>query len=304
MAGLSRWLLIMFLFMGVQRSVAQVNRALIIAIDDYPPEGSWRRIHAVNDVDLVVPMLQGAGYLKKDIRTLTNKQATKWAIVTAFRELTTVAGEGDYIYIHFSGHGQQMVDDNGDEPDGLDEAFIPYDAQRRYRKNVYEGENHLRDDELGNLLDNIRNSVGPDGNVCIVLDACHSATGTRYRKRGYVRGTSYIFAPPGYKVPLVDPDKFVLSLRKDSRLAPLHVWNACKADESNYEYESETDGTYYGVLTYAFHSLIKENRLYDDYSLFFRALKHKVASLQADMDYKQTPGFESTDESKAFKISR
>ena len=41
------------------------------------------------------------------------------------------------------------MDDNGDEEDGLDEALIPYDAQFWYAPGEYEGQNHLRDDELG-----------------------------------------------------------------------------------------------------------------------------------------------------------
>ena len=33
--------------------------------------------------------------------------------------------------IYMSGHGTQIPDDNGDEDDGLDEAFLPVDASRR-----------------------------------------------------------------------------------------------------------------------------------------------------------------------------
>lgn len=92
-----------------------------------------------------------------------------------------------------------MADDNGDETDGLDEALIPYDAPRRYQKGVYVGEKHLRDDELGSLLDDIRKKTGDKGTVTLALDACHS--GTADRDKGddvYVRGTSYVFAPKDF----------------------------------------------------------------------------------------------------------
>ena len=44
-----------------------------------------------------------------------------------------------------------MTDIDGDEEDGLDEAWIPYDGYLQY-SNKDRGENHLVDDEIGLLL--------------------------------------------------------------------------------------------------------------------------------------------------------
>ena len=59
---------------------------------------------------------------------------------------------------------------------GWDEAFIPYDAKRCYKENVYRGENHLLDDELNNHLNAIRKNVGENGIVYVVIDACHAGS--------------------------------------------------------------------------------------------------------------------------------
>ena len=85
-----------------------------------------------------------------------------------------INGDRDELYIHFSGHGQQVTDVSGDEPDGLDEALIPYDAAIEYGRNGYKGQNHILDDELGVWLEALRESVGPKGVIVVALDACHS----------------------------------------------------------------------------------------------------------------------------------
>ena len=48
------------------------------------------------------------------------------------------------------------MDDNGDEEDGLDESLVLYDAGYWYIPGKYEGENHLRDDELGMWINKLR----------------------------------------------------------------------------------------------------------------------------------------------------
>ena len=100
-----------------------------------------------------------------------------------------------------------MEDDNGDEADELDEALIPYDAQSTYQKGIYEGENHLRDDELEKFLISIRQKIGIDGSVLITFDACHSGTANRIEEYvedddAPIRGTNVIFSSnPFYIAP-------------------------------------------------------------------------------------------------------
>ncbi len=110
---------------------------------------------------------------------MTDKHATKKNIIQALQHLIKQLKAGDDVCLHFSCHGQQMEDDNGDEADELDEALIPYDAQSTYQKGIYEGENHLRDDELEKFLISIRQKIGIDGSVLITFDACHSGTANR-----------------------------------------------------------------------------------------------------------------------------
>ena len=234
---------------------AQNSRALVVAIDRYPDNSGWLDIHATNDLKIVLPMLKEQGYKASDITVLVNEKATKRAIVEALTSLQRSTRVGDYVYIHFSCHGQQMVDDNGDEEDGLDEAIIPYDARRRFAKGVYEGKNHLRDDELNIYLTNIRTKAGMQGNVIVVFDACHSGDADRdYSDDVYARGTTYIFTPDNYSPPTFDPS-ISNDINKNPYLSPIVVLSACKSNQVNYEYKAD-DGLYYGSLRYSLGSQV------------------------------------------------
>ncbi len=176
-------------------SPAGTRRALVIGIGTYE-DPQWIRINGDKDVKPVVGMLRQSGF--HDIATLTRNEATKSAIVGEFNAMAERCAEGDTVYVHFSGHGQRMTDIDGDEDDGWDESWIPYDAYRKYCDKDH-GERHLRDDEIGELLMNIRRKVGECGFIAVVVDACHAGDSTRKPEKsgGVVRGVYDNFIIPG-----------------------------------------------------------------------------------------------------------
>ena len=111
---------------------AQTKRALVIGLGEQQDK-AWNKINGDKDVPLVQAMLKNAGF--KSVTTLVNRQATKVGIVEAFKRMTASCKHGDVVYIHYSGHGQQMTDVHNDEKDGLDECWIPYDACRKETSN-------------------------------------------------------------------------------------------------------------------------------------------------------------------------
>ncbi|MBQ0090655.1 MAG: caspase family protein [Prevotellaceae bacterium] len=158
---------------------ATTKRALIIGIGDYPEESGWGKINGDKDIPIVEDMLIANGFERQHIVALANAQATKNGIQTAMMSLTTSAQQNDVVYIHFSGHGQQVADENGDEDDGMDEAWIPFDARAIYIEGQYEGENHILDDELYGWFSGIKDKIGDNGQLIVVADACHSGGGSR-----------------------------------------------------------------------------------------------------------------------------
>ena len=167
---------------------AQTKRALVIGIGKQK-DSAWNKINGDKDVPYVLEILNNANY--EQIITCVNEEATKAGIVSAFQTLTQSCQPNDIVYIHYSGHGQQMKDIGNDEADALDECWIPYDAYRKPSEK-YKGEKHLVDDEVNMLLTNIRNKIGAGGKMLVVVDACHSGDATRGQGET-VRGVEDIF---------------------------------------------------------------------------------------------------------------
>lgn len=163
---------------------AQTKRALVIELGEQQDK-AWNKINGDKDVPLVQGMLKSAGF--KSVTALVNRQATKTGIIGAFRKMAASCKQGDVVYVHYSGHGQQMTDVHNDEKDGLDECWIPYDAYRKASA-TYHGEKHLTDDELNVYLNAIRHKIGAKGKLLVVIDACHSGDGTRGDNDEVVRG--------------------------------------------------------------------------------------------------------------------
>lgn len=217
------------------------KRALVFAVGRYE-DPSWASISSVNDLKYVGAVLKAGGF--RDIVVLKDSQATKEAMLKAFASLASRCRPGDEVYIHFSGHGQQVTDTNGDEDDGWDESWIPYDAYMRPCARD-DGSRHLIDDEINVLLHRIRLSVGPEGRILVVADACHSGGSTRRDGEELIpphRGTDVRFS--------IDPAK--------SRTASAEVgaeeWaivSACRDYQVNWEMTEPRAGR----LTYCIYLL-------------------------------------------------
>lgn len=106
----------------------------------------------------------------------SNGDPTLQGIRDAFAALQAKLAPGDFVYLHFSGHGTQApAIDPDTEIDGLDEMFLPIDIGP-WNDTVGSVENGLVDDEIGSLIAGLRNT---GATVWAVFDACHSGTVTR-----------------------------------------------------------------------------------------------------------------------------
>jgi len=172
-----------------QASLA-ADRALLIGIDDYSgsrvdaPDGRQATIRdlrgALNDVQAMRRLLeQGFDVAPEAILELTDAQATREAVLQAIdRWLIEGTEPGDRVFLHFSGHGSQVRDRDGDErDDGLDEVLVTSDARCRTdpsARRIVSCENVLTDDVLGERLDRL---VGR--HTLVLIDSCHAGTSTR-----------------------------------------------------------------------------------------------------------------------------
>ena len=243
---------------------AQTKRALVIGLGEQQDK-AWNKINGDKDVPFVQAMLKNAGF--KSVTILKNRQATKVGIVGAFKRMTASCKQGDVVYIHYSGHGQQMTDVHNDEKDGLDECWIPYDAYRKASA-TYHGEKHLTDDELNVYLNAIRNKIGAKGKLLVVIDACHSGDGTRGDEDEVVRGVEDTLAVDSLNARglyetfemlkslfMGDNDKEKIINSKAKPLAERWITiSACRSDQVNFEMKNLA----VGKLTYALWSELKK----------------------------------------------
>ena len=244
---------------------AQTKRALVIGLGEQQDK-AWNKINGDKDVPLVKGMLKSAGF--KSVTTLVNRQATKTGIIGAFRKMAASCKQGDVVYVHYSGHGQQMTDVHNDEKDGLDECWIPYDAYRKASA-TYHGEKHLTDDELNVYLNAIRNKIGAKGKLLVAIDACHSGDGTRGDNDEVVRGVEDTLVVDSLNARglyetfemlkslfMGDYDKEKIINDKAKPLAERWITiSACRSDQVNFEMKKPA----VGKLTYALWTELKNS---------------------------------------------
>ena len=91
--------MVLMLTMSVAVS-AQTRRAIVIGIGQQEDK-AWGKIHGDRDVPYVMEMLKNAKFKTGNVKKLVNQQATKAAIVNAFKTLALQSKRGDIVYVHY-----------------------------------------------------------------------------------------------------------------------------------------------------------------------------------------------------------
>ncbi len=143
-----------------------MNNAFLIGINSYKIPGADLR-GCVNDVNnLKAVLLKHFSFQEKNIKILTDLKATKQAMQDGITRIIKGAKRGDVLLIHYSGHGSNVPDDDGDEADGRDEILCPTNLDWK---------DPLADDWLRTAFDDVPAGV----NLTVIMDCCHSGSNTR-----------------------------------------------------------------------------------------------------------------------------
>ncbi|MEN8626096.1 caspase family protein [Psychrobacter proteolyticus] len=136
------------------------DKALIIGVGEY--EDPMNNLTGIDlDSGMIDEMAQRLGIDESNITHLSDSQATRKNILKELDSLANTTTSQDRVLIYYSGHGSQVEDTNGDEPDNMDETLYVYDG-------------HLIDDDINEALSKIKSN-----NMVVLIDACHSGTGTK-----------------------------------------------------------------------------------------------------------------------------
>jgi hypothetical protein len=143
-----------------------MKKALLIGINRYQIPGADLR-GCVNDVNnLKSVLIDLFGFSTKNIKTLLDAQATTKNMKLEIEKLIQGAKAGDVLVFHYSGHGSNVPDDDGDEADRRDEILCPTNLDWK---------DPLRDDWLRDTFDKLPQDV----NLTVIMDCCHSGSNTR-----------------------------------------------------------------------------------------------------------------------------
>jgi len=207
-----------------------MKKALLVGINDYP--GTFNDLMGcVNDVQNMCGALTSYfGFAKENINILIDRDATTFNILKALEMLVYEAKPGDFLVFHYSGHGSQVPDTNGDEKDRLDEIICPCDLD--WRSKV------IRDDDLSKVFEPVPAGV----HIEVILDSCHSGTGLRTAGGAYCRQR---FLPM--------PEEIMVKVGEQRKVTPIKperiqvLWAACRANQ--FAADAYFGGKYGGAFT-------------------------------------------------------
>lgn len=264
------------------------KRAVLIGINKYQVPGSDLN-GCVNDVkNLSAALKSYYGFAEKDITTLTDLKATKKAMQAAIQKLIVGGKKGDILLLHYSGHGSNVPDDNGDEADHRDEILCPTNLDWK---------DPLSDDWLRKTFDKLKAGV----NLTVIMDCCHSGTNTRaiippdapIRERFLPCPLDLMAVESGRKLRGRVRGKLGKAPRERKRkrdvvhadIGELLI-TGCRDTQTSAD--AEISGTYNGALTYYLVESIKEARG----QLTYRELHKRTAANLKRNDYDQVPQLE------------
>jgi len=138
-----------------------VARALVVGIERYAnPRNNL--IGVSNDVAAAIRVLGRFGI--NDIEVLRDQNATRKGIEGGLAALLNRTGDGDVAIFYYSGHGALLPPDfsGSDDPDGRDEALVPYESDTQ---------SLIIDNTVAGLLDS---HLSRSAFFYGIYDCCHS----------------------------------------------------------------------------------------------------------------------------------
>ncbi|KFH71570.1 hypothetical protein MVEG_01868 [Podila verticillata NRRL 6337] len=254
------------------------KRALFIGINYFRQRNELRG--CINDVrNIKAFLLRQYGFRDEDCVTLTDDQQdptkipTKVNMIAAMQWLVRDARPNDSFFFHFSGHGGQTEDLDGDEDDGFDETIYPVDHERA---------GTIVDDTLHAIM--VR-PLPPGCRLTAVMDCCHSGSALDlpyiYSTSGQLKeatvigdvgnglanaGKSYLMGDlngmikglSGIGKRVTNPGSREKALREKSSPADVIMFSGCKDTQTSADTHEQGYGMT-GALSFSLISSLSQN---------------------------------------------
>lgn len=218
-----------------------MDRALLVGINAYP---GAPLAGCVNDVtDMAAFLTAKCGFAADSIRMLTDARATTDAMLDRLNWLIGGLTAGDRILFHYSGHGTQVAQRDGEgSVDRLDDAICPVDFDWTAPHMI-----------LGRQFKHLFASVPADVEFVWISDSCHSGDLDRN-----LPGAGKTHALQRFLIPPADVAWRAIAAL-ENKIAPsgfvhapdglnLALVSACKSDQTAAD--ASFNGRPNGALTY------------------------------------------------------
>lgn len=232
-----------------------MKKAVCVGINNYP--GSTNDLKGcVNDAKDWANLLTLNGF---ETKIILDSQATRANLLNEFENLITRAEPDDVIVFTYSGHGTNVIDVSGDEPDGYDEALYVYDGI-------------ILDDTLRAVIQKLKTGV----HLVVISDSCFSGTVTRVSPTGIPRYVKTDDIPTHFKL-----KKKLLSEEDMVEI----LLSGCDDDE--YSYDAYINNRWCGAFS-TNAIMLMQGRI--TYTEFHTAIRDVLPSRQ----YPQSPQLEGS----------
>lgn len=277
--------------------------ALLVGVNEYKNAKISNLNGCVNDVKAMYEFLtQRMGVPTENIRLLTSTgeestedRSSRKNIINGWMWLTERASVGDQVFFHYSGHGAQATSTDPNELDGYDETLVPFDSRENDANGnpIYD----ILDKELARLIAMV---AAKGALVTVVLDCCHSGSGTRTLVPVRKTISDKRIRPPETLVlgtKRMQGEPAGATLRSGWKIDADHVLLAgCRDEELSYEYRSPVNGDWHGALTFFLLQKLQELRPHMTWQEVHDAVQVKVNGVYA----RQTPQLEGPGERTVF----
>jgi metacaspase-1 len=261
------------------------KKALCVGINNYPFGDENDLKGCINDANDWATLLK-AHYDFTDIAVLLDNQATKANIIKGLKDLLTGAKSGDVLVFTNASHGTYLADQDTDEPK-YDQALCPYDVR----------DNLIIDDELRTLFVELPKEVS----LTIILDSCHSGTGTRAPIGKTPDERRYRFLPPTLRGDTVLTGAELRAAAKKKEKFPESKMNeillsGCKSNQ--FSADARIDSQFHGAMSYYAIKAITEAK----YKITYGELIEQLLPTLSDEGYDQEPQLEGKTQNKNKQI--
>ncbi|KAL1303287.1 hypothetical protein AAFC00_006693 [Neodothiora populina] len=254
------------------------RKALVVGINYFGQKGQLRG--CINDAKNMSAYLnEYFGYKREDMVILTDdqqnpmSQPTKANILRAMHWLVKDAHPNDSLFFHYSGHGGQTPDLDGDEEDGYDEVIYPVDFRQV---------GHIVDDEMHAIM---VKPLQPGVRLTAIFDSCHSGSALDlpyiYSTQGVLKEpnlakeagqgllgivSSYARGDLGgvastamglFKKATSGNSAYERNIRTKTSPADVIMWSGSKDDQTSAD--AQIGGGATGAMSWAFITALKKN---------------------------------------------